>query len=237
VKIIQVERTTVRDYKKLGRIDRGKSVLIGTIHHRTVIPIIGDGGPEFEGEDNFEVVRRSEDEVKAREKRRDNHRIYDNLLVAATYDQNRQAAKGLFEYEEDRNFPLDDADIQLQVVPPNDDPRILVAWRLENCYDLEGTAEILLAQTFGSRIHEGDDGSMIADKGLDMVEYLAIFKPNDRLRAIPKRPSFGNYISAAAQGWVYYMHWTTRYGKPFLSVTRKTVEAVERRKAKVKTGK
>lgn len=222
MKIFQVEDTTVRDYKKFSRMH--DKVMVGTIYDRTVIPIIGDGGRAFEGEDHFEIVRYTEKELKKREERREKARAWWNVLYDAAFDP---------KYHDD-HFPLDEADFRLKVIPPSEhDPCVLVEWRLRNCYELEGTAEILVAQPCASHIHESDDGSMIRDSGYDMMEYLLMFKLKDKLRAVPNKKSpWGSTIPNEARRWVYFMHWATRYGEPFLSVTRKTVEAVERRKEK-----
>lgn len=214
MKILEVAGTTVRDYKKLRPID-GKTVLIGTLHyrHRTRIPVIGEGGLAFEGANDFEVVRYTEQELKARKEARSKKRAWDD----AVYDEACGRGKAKFNPKlHKENFPLDEADFRLAVVPPHDDPRVLVQWRLSNGYNLEGTAEILVEQPCGSRYHETDSGSEISDYGDDLVEYLALFQPGEKLRAFPKNK----------KGHVYFMRWMTRYGKPFLSVTRRTVEAV-----------
>lgn len=217
MRIAKVEGTLIRDSKKLSRWRR-ETVLVGTIHyrHRTLIPIIGDGGPEFEGEDNFEVIRYTEEEMEARKTRRQEKRLNDMRGCGFS-------------------LPSDEADFRLKVIPPSDDPRILVSWRVFNCREFEGTAEVLCDQDLAHTYREDDGCYDVSIK--NTLECLAIFKPGDRLRTVPIDPR-GMYVNNVGgpfvPGYVYFMHWMTRYGRPFLSVTRRSAESVERRKAKEK---
>lgn len=212
MKIIKVEGTMVRDYKKLSRWDRN-TVLIGTINyrHRTTIPIIGDGGPPLEGEDDFEVVQYSEENLKARKEAREK------------------------KYQEDRRtcgfaFPDDEEYFGLKVIPPSDDPRVLVNWRVFNCKKFEGKAEVLCEQDLAHTYREDDGCYDVSIK--NTLECLAIFKPGDILRTVPIDPR-GMYTNNVGgpfvPPYIYFMRWGTLYGKPHLSVTRKSVEAVEKR--------
>lgn len=212
MKIMNVDDDMIRDYdyKKLGRWSR-EHVLIGTINagHRTLIQIIGDGGEPFKGEDNFEVVRYTEDELKAREEMRRTRVIW------------RDGWTPVF----------DEPDFKLAVVPPSDDPRVLVNWRVFNCKEFQGTAEILCAQRLAHTHREDDACNDVSDK--NTLQCLAIFKPGDKLRMVPINPQ-GMYTHSAGGSFVpchvYFMHWMTRHGKPHLSVTRRTPESVEKRK-------
>ena len=118
----------------------------------------------------------------------------------------------------------------LRPTETSDDSRVLVLWKVQNCKGFEGTADILVQQTYPEYYREDDgcyDVSFVTN-----CACLAVFRIGDRLKTAPRDPRGldPGIVFPGSHNWfkgrTWHMHYMQRgkVGKPYLSVRGRQIK-------------